>query len=161
MIVVSDEFTIIFGTALLVALYYYQDDPVKSFNLGMIIIGVVVCSLLKNISIILYIAVRDSYLKFRAWIHKKLNTPQRKKERLKRELKAERKKHKEEAKQNELIEKYYGKPEQNNSIEEDIKDQPDSACFKLQTPHPYQRLMLDLSSDRSIPNINNRDEIKR
>lgn len=40
-IVVSDEFTIVFGTALLVALYYYQDDPVKSFNIGMAIIGVV------------------------------------------------------------------------------------------------------------------------
>lgn len=105
-IVVSDEFTIVFGTALLVALYYYQEDPTKSYNIGMAIIGVVVCSLLKNISIILYIAIRNAYLKFRAWVHKKLNVPQRRKERLLKELKAERDKEIKAKKRRDLIAKY-------------------------------------------------------
>lgn len=72
-IVVSDEFTIVFGTALLVALYYCQGDPDKSYNIGMAILGVVAFSLLKNMSIIVYVNVRDSYRKLRTWVHKKLS----------------------------------------------------------------------------------------
>ena len=42
-------------------------------------------SIFKNMSVILFISIKNSYIKFRTWIHKKINHTERKKQRLKEE----------------------------------------------------------------------------
>ena len=152
-IVVSDEFTIVFGTALLVALYYYQDDPVKSFNIGMAIIGVVACCLLKNISIIMYISISNAYKKFRAWVHKKLDVPKRRKERLKKEREAERKKEMEAKKRRDLFQKY-SKKNKKNEIDMNVS----SANID---PTALPKISLEMNSERSDLGFKDRQELRR
>ena len=81
---------------LLYFLYYNQTDPVKSLRLGMGIIAIVLLSLIKNISVIFVITIKDAYIKFRTWFHKKINHKGRRRRRLREEAKkrteAERKK---------------------------------------------------------------------
>jgi hypothetical protein len=83
----SDEFTIIFGMFILYFLYYKQEEPVMSKRLGMALIGIVALSIVKNLSVIITLAVRDSYLKFRNWFHKKTGHAVKKKIRLEKEAK--------------------------------------------------------------------------
>ena len=66
-------------------LFYRQDDPVASYRLGLIIIGIIVASMLKNLSVIFFISIKSSYIKFRTWVHKKINHTERRKQRLKEE----------------------------------------------------------------------------
>ena len=81
-IVVSDEFTIIFGLILLYFIYRNQGNiktrarlgNLYSFNhkVGMGIVSVIWLSFIKNIGIIVYIFITKSYIKFRNWAHRKL-----------------------------------------------------------------------------------------
>ena len=66
-------------------LYYRQDDPVASYRLGLIIIGIIVASMLKNLSVIFFISIKSSYIKFRSWVHKKINHTERRRQRLEEE----------------------------------------------------------------------------
>ena len=72
---------------LLYFLYYNQTDPVKSLRLGMGIIAIVLLSLIKNISVIFVITIKDAYIKFRTWFHKKINHKGRRRRRLREEAK--------------------------------------------------------------------------
>ena len=72
---------------LLYFLYYNQTDPVKSLRLGMGIIAIVLLSLIKNISVIFVITIKDAYIKFRTWVHKKINHKGRRRRRLREEAK--------------------------------------------------------------------------
>ena len=72
---------------LLYFLYYNQTDPVKSLRLGMGIIAIVLLSLIKNISVIFVITIKDAYIKFRTWFHKKINHKERRRRRLREEAK--------------------------------------------------------------------------
>ena len=89
-IVVSDEFVLIFGVALLGALYFNQYEADPAYKICICIIGVVVLSFVKNLSVIILLAVRDTYRKFRTWVHKKVGTHEKKRLRLKREREQER-----------------------------------------------------------------------
>ena len=44
-------------------------------------------SIFKNMSVILFISIKNSYIKFRTWLHKKINHTERRKQRLKEEAK--------------------------------------------------------------------------
>ena len=88
---------------LLYFLYYNQTDPVKSFRLGMGIITIVVISLIKNISVIFVITIRNSYIKFRTWVHKKINHKTRRRRRLREEAQKLAEKERKEKEENDLI----------------------------------------------------------
>jgi hypothetical protein len=64
-ICISDEFTTIFGMFVLYAMYYKQEDLEDSKKLGMLIIGIICASIIKNITIITIILTKATYLKFR------------------------------------------------------------------------------------------------
>ena len=68
-------------------LYYKQQNPVASYRLGLALIGVIAMSIFKNMSVILFISIKNSYIKFRTWLHKKINHTERRKQRLKEEAK--------------------------------------------------------------------------
>ena len=90
-IVVSDEFVLIFGIALLFALYFKQYEADPAYKICLCIIGVVVLSFVKNLSVIIVLAVRSAYCKFRTWVHKKLGADEQRRLRLKREREQEQK----------------------------------------------------------------------
>ena len=72
-IIVSDEFTIIFGICLLYFLWKNQHNIVKSNRIGLGIITVIVLSMVKNMTVIIILSIRNVYTKFRTWVHKKLD----------------------------------------------------------------------------------------
>ena len=71
-ICVIDEFVIVLGVLLLYFLLKYQNDIKKSATIGFVIIGVIAAAMVKNLGVIVYVAVKSSYVKFRTWLHKKL-----------------------------------------------------------------------------------------
>lgn len=72
-VAVTDEMTIVFGLILIYMLYLNQDDVDNSQSMAMLIVGVIVMSLIKNLGLMLLLSIKSSYLKFRAWAHKKLD----------------------------------------------------------------------------------------
>jgi hypothetical protein len=102
-ICVSDEFTTIFGMCVLYAMYYQQGDPVTNKKLGMVMIGVICVSIIKNISIIAIITTKSTYIRIRSWMHKKFDHQERKKKRLQQERKKKQQKEEEIKADNELL----------------------------------------------------------
>lgn len=85
-VVVSDEFVVIGGVALLYTLYHNQYDPEAAYQISVAIVGVILLSFMKNICIIIFLALRKNYIKIRSWVHKKYNVAELKKKRLQKEL---------------------------------------------------------------------------
>jgi hypothetical protein len=77
---VTDEFTIVFGLILIYFLYLNQDNIDTSKKLGFSIMGILVLSIFKNMSVIFYISITGSYKSFKNWVHKKLKIEQTKRE---------------------------------------------------------------------------------
>ena len=98
---VSDEFVIVFGIILLYFLWRNQHDVNTSSKIGMAIITVILISMIKNMGIISYISITNSYKKFRKWAHKKLmvKTHERKKRRKDRRKRRETLKQEQEEKE--------------------------------------------------------------
>ena len=91
-VVVSDEFVVIGGVALLYVLYHYQYDPQAAYQISVAIISVILVSFVKNICIIMFLSIRKYYIKFKNWVHKKYNVPELKRQRLIKELETFREK---------------------------------------------------------------------
>ena len=85
-VVVSDEFVVIGGVALLYVLYHYQYDSLAAYQISVTIIGVILVSFAKNICIIILLTLRKNYIKLRTWIHTKYNYPELRRQRLAKEL---------------------------------------------------------------------------
>ena len=77
-IAVSDEFVIVFGIILLYFLWRNQTNIGKSSRIGMGIIATIVLSMIKNMGVIIYISITQSYKNFREWLHIKLGVKERK-----------------------------------------------------------------------------------
>lgn len=71
-IVVSDEFTIIFGVILLYLLLKFEEKETTSLRITFAIIGVIVASLIKNLSVILFNLIVDVYSKIKNKVHTKV-----------------------------------------------------------------------------------------
>ena len=90
-IAVSDEFTIIFGVLLLYWMYTSNGDLSKMNMIAFAIIGTVVLSLFKNMTIIVYKSITQSYSRFREWWFKKFKVRRLRRQRINKE-KAEKEK---------------------------------------------------------------------
>jgi len=66
-------------------MYRSADDIELLKRYGLVIIGIIAISVIKNLSIIIIIAVRSNYIKLRRWIHKKVDHEKNKAERLAKE----------------------------------------------------------------------------
>ena len=71
------------------------------------IIAIVLLSLIKNISVIFVITIKDAYIKFRTWFHKKINHKERRQRRLKEEAQKHAEKEQKEKEDRDLLK--YGK----------------------------------------------------
>ena len=69
-IAVSDEFTIIFGVLLMYWMHTSNGNLSLQNMIAFAIIGTVVVSMIKNMTIIFYTATTKSYSKFREWWYK-------------------------------------------------------------------------------------------
>ena len=98
----SDEFTIFFGMIIMFLMYRSADDVELRKRYGLILIAIIILSIIKNMSIIIIIAVRNNYIKLRTWVHKKINHDEMKCLRLAKEHEEIIRKE-EEQKQNEII----------------------------------------------------------
>jgi len=85
------------------AMYRLGDDVVLRRRLGIVLIGIIVVSVIKNLSIIVIISVRSFYIKFRTWVHKKINHKQGERERIIKERETERLKEEEKKFDEELL----------------------------------------------------------
>ena len=81
----SDEFVIIFGMIVLYLLYRNQHDPIVSSRVGMVIIGIILVSVFKNMSVIVYMGVTGTYKDIRDWIHRKTGHRKKKRARIRLE----------------------------------------------------------------------------
>ena len=84
-IAVSDEFTIIFGVLLLYWMYTSNGDLSKMNMIAFAIIGTVVLSLIKNMTIIVYKSITQSYSRFREWWFKKFKVRRLRRKRINKE----------------------------------------------------------------------------
>ena len=84
-VVWTDEFTIIFGMVIIFGMYFNNNDDAMMLNLSYAIFGIIIVSIIKNLSITLYRSWTSIYRKWRRKIHKKINHRQRKRERLNKE----------------------------------------------------------------------------
>ncbi|CAI2381883.1 unnamed protein product [Moneuplotes crassus] len=84
-ICVSDEFTIVFGVIVLYNMYRNQANVGTNKKLAFLLIGVILASLLKNLTTIIYISIKNGYLKCRNSIRKRIKHDEKKKKRLKKE----------------------------------------------------------------------------
>ena len=66
-------------------MYRSADDIELLKRYGLVIIGIIAISVIKNLSIIIIIAVRSNYIKLRGWVHKKVDHEKNKAERLAKE----------------------------------------------------------------------------
>lgn len=139
-IAVTDEFTIIFGLILLYFLYLNQENLDTSQKLGMTIVGILVMSMIKNMSVIFYLSITGTYKKIRSWVHKKLKIEEvrREKRRLaRRKIRQEKEKAEEMKKVLELIRMENLSAESIVKIDRNSKlDQNTSSDFikKVETP---------------------------
>ena len=85
------------------AMYRLGDDIMLRRRLGIALIVIIVVSVIKNLSIIIIIFVRSSYIKFRTWVHKKTNHKQRKQKRIIKESEIEKMKKEEQKFDEELL----------------------------------------------------------
>ena len=95
-IAVSDEFTIIFGVLLLYWMYTSNGDLSKMNMIAFAIIGTVVLSLIKNMTIIVYKSITQSYSRFREWWFKKFKVRRLRRQRIRKEKVEKEKQEKEE-----------------------------------------------------------------
>jgi len=102
-VVVSDEFVVVGGVALLYTLYHYQYDSTIAYQISVAIISVILLSFVKNICIIMFLAIKKNYIKLRTWIHTKYNVPELKRQRLIREAILKQKKRLEQAELNNSV----------------------------------------------------------
>jgi hypothetical protein len=84
-IAASDEFVIIFGMIALYMLWMNQENTAFTKKMGFIIIGIILASIVKNMSVIIYKMITSAYGKFKKWAHKKLGHEKNKRRRLRKE----------------------------------------------------------------------------
>ena len=84
-VVWTDEFTIIFGMVIIFGMYFNNNDDAMMLNLSYAIFGIIIVSIIKNLTITLYRSWTSIYRKWRRKIHKKIHHKQRKRERLNKE----------------------------------------------------------------------------
>ena len=84
-IVCTDEFTIIVGLVIIYLMYINESDNGMMLNLSYSIFGILIISIIKNISIALYNSCTRLYRKLRRKVHKKIKYKQMMKERIMKE----------------------------------------------------------------------------
>ena len=84
-IVCTDEFTIIVGLVIIYLMYINESDSGMMLNLSYSIFGILIISIIKNISIALYNSCTRLYRKLRRKVHKKIKYKQMKRERIMKE----------------------------------------------------------------------------
>lgn len=62
-----------------------NDNQEATFKIGLVLVAIILISLFKNMGIIIYQMITNSYGKFKNWIHKKTGHHQKKKLRLRKE----------------------------------------------------------------------------
>jgi len=68
----SDEISIVFCIIGIYFLYFYNSNTNVSFNLSMIIVGLILANTVKNLFVIWYVITLDLYKKLKLWVHKKV-----------------------------------------------------------------------------------------
>jgi hypothetical protein len=86
-IAASDEFVIIFGMIALYMMWMNQENTTFTKKMGFLVIGIILASIVKNMSVIFYKTITGAYGKFKKWAHKKLGHEKNKRRRLRREAK--------------------------------------------------------------------------
>lgn len=99
---VTDEFTLIFGMILLYWLFKNQYNIQKSQQIGLIIVGVVVLSICKNMGVIFYITITNAYTKIKKMIQKKLKI----KDKMRRHRRLERRKQRKQIKEEQEMKEF-------------------------------------------------------
>ena len=151
-IAVSDEFTIIFGVLLLYWMYTSNGDLSKMNMIAFAIIGIVVLSLFKNMTIIVYISITQSYSRFREWWFKKFKVRGLRRQRINKE-KVEKEK---EEKEKEELSKILVKESKLKDLVKNLQSlQPGNSIkvtVDIPNPFPIPVVSTLLSPDR--PKVN-------